>query len=614
MRRLTACSLVAVCVGASSCLLAQPPFNRWDVIVGVHPHAVVAGDFNGDRAPDVAAITEEGIFVILNRGYTDQPAQPVHTQGVTGPDLVTGFYAPFAAAADFNGDGLDDVVSNGVLLLSRGDGTFRIARRDLAVAVGIGDFNGDGRMDLLRAESDPCCTGKGVRVLLGNGDGTFRLGATITTVDVEQVAVADLNHDRRLDVAVMPHSLSGTMLVFLGQNDGIFGSAIQTQIPFAIEWMYLAADFNGDGIADVTAPDGLAFGKGDGTFQSPVAYPQGQVGTPIAAADFTGDGRVDLVTSDLVGSVFVFPGKGDGTLLPPRAQPVGWGVLPRAAVVDLDYPYSGVPLGYSLDLVTASGSSNSVTFLLNNWRAPDSIDLQRAVSAASGSALVAPGSLATLFGTTPVTSSLSASPPWPTQLGGISLEIEDGGTARLAPLLYVSPSQINFQIPSDFTTDGFRNLAIVDGHGKTSVGGVGVYSVAPGLFLLSHNYGPPAATAIRVLPDGGQVPIPMYTCAPSATGLACDFSPIPLSASGDHPIYLSFFGTGFHGATTSNVTCEINGVQVPVVYAGPQETPGVDQINVRLLAKVLQGFLGETMPVIIRIDGVPANSTLIAVQ
>ncbi len=58
----------------------------------------------------------------------------------------------------------------------------------------------------------------------------------------------------------------------------------------------------------------------------------------------------------------------------------------------------------------------------------------------------------------------------------------------------------------------------------------------------------------------------------------------------------------------------MNGVQVPVVYAGPQGTPGVDQINVRLLPKALEGFMGEIVPVIIRIDGVPANSIGIAVR
>jgi hypothetical protein len=54
-----------------------------------------------------------------------------------GSDLLTGFYAPFVGVADFNGDGLDDLVSNGVLLLSRGDGTFRVARRDLRFAANV---------------------------------------------------------------------------------------------------------------------------------------------------------------------------------------------------------------------------------------------------------------------------------------------------------------------------------------------------------------------------------------------------------------------------------------------------------------------------------------------
>lgn len=606
MKSVTVCALLAVC----DCLLAEPVFNRSDVMVGVHPHAVVAGDFDGDHGEDIAVITEEGVFTILNRGYSY--VRPLRTEAISGSDLVTGFYAPFVGVADFNRDGLDDLATNGVLLLSRGDGSFRVARRDLAVVMGMGDFDGDGKADLLQSDPDPGIEpGHGVRVLLGNGDGTFRPGATISTVGVEQVVVADFNHDGWLDVAVMPHFGPGTLLVFLGQGDGAFSSGIQTQIPFALEWLYLAADFNGDGIADLTAPGGIALGKGDGTFQSPIGYPQGRVGVPIAVADFQRDGRVDLVTSDRVGSVFVFPGKGDGSLLSPTVQSVGWGVMPRAAVVDVEYPYVDSRRGYHADLVTTSGSSNSITILL--YWGETAGPMLRAVSAASGTAIVAPGSLATLFGPTPATGSVSATPPWPTRLGGLSLDVE----GRLARLLYVSPTQINFQVPLEFSSndDGYWNLTIADEKGKTyDAGGLHLNSVAPGLFLVVYNYGPPAGSAIRVEPDGTQVPIPLYTCGSSDTGRYCDFAPIPLSTAGDRPIYVSLFGTGFRGATPANVTCEVNGVQVPVVYAGPQETPGVDQINIRLLPTVLEGFSGETMTVIIRMDGVPANSALIAVR
>jgi uncharacterized protein (TIGR03437 family) len=101
----------------------------------------------------------------------------------------------------------------------------------------------------------------------------------------------------------------------------------------------------------------------------------------------------------------------------------------------------------------------------------------------------------------------------------------------------------------------------------------------------------------------------------SCSGTSCKFEPIPLSTAGGRSIYLSFFGTGFRGANPDNVTCSINGVRVPVLYAGPQETPGVDQINIRLLPEVLEADPWPFGTVVtIRIDGVPANSVDISIS
>jgi len=112
------------------------------------------------------------------------------------------------------------------------------------------------------------------------------------------------------------------------------------------------------------------------------------------------------------------------------------------------------------DLVTANLASNTLSLLLSSG-ARD-LWLVRAVSAASGTAVVAPGSLATLYASTSVpAAALAYSRPWPTSLGGIGLGVRDSnGTIRLAPLLYVSDNQINFLVPEE-TALGEATLGIV---------------------------------------------------------------------------------------------------------------------------------------------------------
>jgi uncharacterized protein (TIGR03437 family) len=72
----------------------------------------------------------------------------------------------------------------------------------------------------------------------------------------------------------------------------------------------------------------------------------------------------------------------------------------------------------------------------------------------------------------------------------------------------------------------------------------------------------------------------VFNCSGLPGPFSCGFAAIRLA--GD-PVYLSFYATGLRGAHSSNVTASTNGVRLPIEYAGPQGTPGVDQINVRLL-------------------------------
>src|SRR3989442_2223522 len=98
-----------------------------------------------------------------------------------------------------------------------------IARRDFAAgrspdSVAVGDFNGDGKLDLATANFDS----NDVSVLLGNGDGSFQAALTFAAGRGPSfVAVGDFNGDGKLDLVVANFD-SGDVSVLLGNGDGSF--------------------------------------------------------------------------------------------------------------------------------------------------------------------------------------------------------------------------------------------------------------------------------------------------------------------------------------------------------------------------------------------------------
>src|SRR5207253_10822225 len=94
------------------------------------------------------------------------------------------------------------------------------------LTVAVGDFNGDGVPDLAVANSFPYPANRRVSVFFGNGDGTFQ-AAVNSPVAGYQVAVGDFNGDGKLDLAAAS-SESNTVSVLLGNGDGTFQPAVDS--------------------------------------------------------------------------------------------------------------------------------------------------------------------------------------------------------------------------------------------------------------------------------------------------------------------------------------------------------------------------------------------------
>lgn len=291
------------------------------------------------------------------------------------PGLPAGSYPTSVVTGDFNRDGHQDfVVANGDgndlwIYFGNGDGTFDLPRI-VPLTKGVGpdylvaaDLRGDGNVDLVVAEFGSSTIG----VLLGNGDGTFQLEQEYALPEPPgALAVADFNHDGKLDIAAAMVTYTTPSYVnpgppyiamLAGNGDGTFSSPVITYSSgFYSNVVDLdAADVNGDGLPDLMIT-GFGFdnstiylNNGDGTFrEGPLVIGNGDFNTVSGGrlVDVNGDGCPDAIVADLNGVIWIRLGDCAGNFAAPTSIPIGQA---NAAVRVVDVNGDGHP-----DLIASS--------------------------------------------------------------------------------------------------------------------------------------------------------------------------------------------------------------------------------------------------------------------
>ncbi len=212
------------------------------------------------------------------------------------------------------------------------------------------------------------------------------------------------------------------------------------------------------------------------------------------------------------------------------------------------------------------------------------------------------------FGTNLATSTIGATTtPLPTTLGGTSVKVRDSaGTERLSPLFYVSPTQVNFQIPLG-TATGAATITVT--HSTTNITGtLTVGAVAPGIFTMdATGRGFAAAQTLRLKSDNSQSveAIARYDSAQNK------FVGLPVDLNTSDQLFLQLYGTGVRKRSDlANVSATIGGIAVNVLYAGTQNGyAGLDQINLALP----RSLPGGELDIVLKVDGVNANTVKMAI-
>jgi len=286
------------------------------------PGVIAIGDFNGDGKADITvpvAAPQNGnsaVSILLGNGDGTFQA-PINSSDYVGtPNSVNS-----VQVADFNGDGKLDILWGGNLFLGNGNGTVQnaLATSIAGSVVAVADVNGDGIPDVV-TNSYQTHTFE-ASIFLGKGDGTFSAPLVafsgVEPADVLQVLPGDFNGDGKMDLLLsVGYEISPpTAYVVLGNGDGTFQSP--TTLANILGFGNAIGDFNGDGIPDVVSTAvsnayfnvlsvvSVALGQGNGNFSADtvlISCGPGLLcfGQTVTVGDLNGDGYPDFLFLSLL--------------------------------------------------------------------------------------------------------------------------------------------------------------------------------------------------------------------------------------------------------------------------------------------------------------------------
>ncbi|TAH35152.1 MAG: hypothetical protein EYC62_04995, partial [Alphaproteobacteria bacterium] len=328
-------------------------------------------------------------------------------------DYASGAFATDAEVADFNGDGIDDMIMRNTggqvyLYAGIGDGTFAsavaIAVTTAVSAIESGDVNGDGKRDLIITDTN------NILVMTGNGDGTFSTLATFTaggnasnsltvgdldgdgiaeiigttngniaiwsyrngnftntqtltaTIANVSVRLADMNNDGKMDIVTASMFGDNRLQTFIQSSSGGFSAgAVSAAVGFGAN-DYQLNDINGDGQIDLVLATfntvRIAYGDGQGGWSSYVSMSTGSGVNNILLGDMNGDGVIDIMTrGDGFSGFGWFQGSTPGVF---GSFQTVTGYATGNAIIGRDLNRDG-----RLDMVLVDGTNQRVRVLMN---------------------------------------------------------------------------------------------------------------------------------------------------------------------------------------------------------------------------------------------------------